>query len=385
MMKSLLLLAAIFLARESLAQSPWYFGVNEAVNLTPGISYSNGVKNITGSLNPSSSAVNAPAGSLYMSTSVPGLYVKQDSGSSTNWSLLSSGSGDVVGPASAVNNGIVLFDGTTGKLVKSPTNSGLLRSTGGAISFGTAINMASDVTGTLGIANGGTNSSTALSGSSIMISNGTSIVQGDAGTTTTVLHGNASGAPTYGAVALTSDVSGVLPVANGGSNKALTLAAGGVVWTDADSFEVTAAGSSGQLLQSNGTSAPSWSSVSLTEVMSIPGATNPEFVSYTFTAGTSSVNECTTGTCAAYAVSGSGISSVAWTALGRYTVTFDATYSIVNCSITAWAAGVGVGLVQAQGSRPSCKSCSSTPIAFWRGSDESFRDAAGVLNCVLIP
>lgn len=36
------------------------------------------------------------------------------------------------------------------------------------------------------------------------------------GTTTTVLHGNASGDPTYGAVVLTTDVSGILPVANGG-------------------------------------------------------------------------------------------------------------------------------------------------------------------------
>jgi hypothetical protein len=36
------------------------------------------------------------------------------------------------------------------------------------------------------------------------------------------LHGNASGAPTFGAVALASDVSGTLPVANGGSG-AVTL------------------------------------------------------------------------------------------------------------------------------------------------------------------
>ena len=40
------------------------------------------------------------------------------------------------------------------------------------------------------------------------------------GTTTTVLHGNAAGAPTYGAVSLTADVSGILPVANGGSGTA---------------------------------------------------------------------------------------------------------------------------------------------------------------------
>ena len=37
------------------------------------------------------------------------------------------------------------------------------------------------------------------------------------GTTITVLHGNASGNPSFGAVVLTTDVSGVLPVANGGS------------------------------------------------------------------------------------------------------------------------------------------------------------------------
>jgi hypothetical protein len=42
-------------------------------------------------------------------------------------------------------------------------------------------------------------------------------VLGSLGTTTTVLHGNAAGAPTFGAVALTTDVSGVLPTANGGA------------------------------------------------------------------------------------------------------------------------------------------------------------------------
>jgi len=37
-----------------------------------------------------------------------------------------------------------------------------------------------------------------------------------AGTSTQILHGNASGAPTFSAVSLTADVSGTLPVANGG-------------------------------------------------------------------------------------------------------------------------------------------------------------------------
>ena len=84
------------------------------------------------------------------------------------------------------------------------------------IAIGT-IDLTSRVTNVLPIANGGTNSGAALSGSSIMVSDGTSIIQGAKGTNTTVLHGNASGVPTYSAVDLTQDVSGVLPIPNGGT------------------------------------------------------------------------------------------------------------------------------------------------------------------------
>lgn len=44
-------------------------------------------------------------------------------------------------------------------------------------------------------------------------------VLGSLGTSTTVLHGNAGGAPTFGAVSLTADVSGTLPIANGGTGQ----------------------------------------------------------------------------------------------------------------------------------------------------------------------
>jgi hypothetical protein len=102
--------------------------------------------------------------------------------------------------------------------------------------MGGLINLATQVTGVLPIAHGGTNSSTALSGSSIMISNGTAIVQGAAGTTTTVLHGNAAGAPTYSAVTLTADVTGVLPLANGGTASALSDPGANKIlaWDDTD-------------------------------------------------------------------------------------------------------------------------------------------------------
>jgi hypothetical protein len=78
------------------------------------------------------------------------------------------------------------------------------------------------------------------------------------GTVTTVLHGNASGAPTYGAVTLTTDVTGTLPVANGGTG-ASTIAGAGIVtgsgtanyvtkWTAATTLSGTS------LLYDNGTS-----------------------------------------------------------------------------------------------------------------------------------
>lgn len=106
----------------------------------------------------------------------------------------------------------------------------------------------STVSGTLPVANGGTGltsgtsggvlaftasgtiaSSGALTANAIVLGGGAGAaptVLGSLGTTTTVLHGNAAGAPTYGAVSLTADVSGVLPVANGGTNNAFFTVSG---------------------------------------------------------------------------------------------------------------------------------------------------------------
>ncbi|TXH00265.1 MAG: hypothetical protein E6P95_03845, partial [Candidatus Moraniibacteriota bacterium] len=67
-----------------------------------------------------------------------------------------------------------------------------------------------------------------------------------------------SGSSTNAVDLATAEVNGVLPIANGGTNKALTLAAGAIVWTDADSFEVSAVGTAGQALVSGGTGAPTF-------------------------------------------------------------------------------------------------------------------------------
>lgn len=82
---------------------------------------------------------------------------------------------------------------------------------------------------------------------------------GSLGTTTTVLHGNASGAATYGAVSLTADVSGALPIANGGTaNASLAVTNGGMLYTDGTKLVNGGAGLSGQVPISNGTGAFTW-------------------------------------------------------------------------------------------------------------------------------
>ena len=87
-------------------------------------------------------------------------------------------------------------------------------------------------TGTLPNTAGGTGQSSAFTQYGITYaSTTTALATTAAGTSTTVLHGNASGAPTFGAVSLTADVSGTLPVGNGGTG-ATTLAGANIAVTN---------------------------------------------------------------------------------------------------------------------------------------------------------
>lgn len=63
-----------------------------------------------------------------------------------------------------------------------------------------------------------TNTGTLTANALILGNGGTDVTAlGTLGTTTTVLHGNAGGAPSFGAVSLTADITGTLPVASGGT------------------------------------------------------------------------------------------------------------------------------------------------------------------------
>jgi hypothetical protein len=79
----------------------------------------------------------------------------------------------------------------------------------------TATSGAITLAGTLANTNGGTGATSAFTQYGITYASSTTVLATTAaGTSTTVLHGNASGAPTFGAVSLTADVTGNLPVGN---------------------------------------------------------------------------------------------------------------------------------------------------------------------------
>lgn len=144
-----------------------------------------------------------------------------------------------------------------------------------------------NTTGTLAVGRGGTGLTTGVSGgvlgytaagtlsASVLLTQHALVVGGGAGatptplaslgTTTTVLHGNASGAPTWGAVDLAADVTGTLPVTNGGTGLA-TLAQGDLLYASAaDTLAALAKSTTAtRYLANTGTdNAPVWDQIDL--------------------------------------------------------------------------------------------------------------------------
>jgi hypothetical protein len=182
----------------------------------------------------------------------------------------------VAGNVVISNNGVLsIAGGTTGLTPVLPTT--------GAITLG----------GTLSIANGGTgatsttvafnNLSPLTTAGDTLYFNGTNNVRLPIGTTnqqltvisgepawtdsvnsvitgTTGLLANGVNTAATGPVTLT----GVLNLANGGTQSNLTAVAGGVVYSSGSAMAISVAGTSGQALISGGTSAPTWQGVAST-------------------------------------------------------------------------------------------------------------------------
>jgi hypothetical protein len=134
---------------------------------------------------------------------------------------------------------------------------------------------ATSLTGVLPVANGGTNISSYTIGDLIYASGTTTLSKlADVATGNVLLSGGVGVAPAWGQVSLTAAVTGILPIANGGTNSTATPTSGGIGYGTGTAHAYSVAGTSGQVLISGGTGAPTWATLSGVAVTALVAGTN---------------------------------------------------------------------------------------------------------------
>ncbi len=184
--------------------------------------------------------------------------------------------GKVSGQVSSIDAEIALFDSTSGKIIKRATGSGFVKATSGVYGTSSQVNMASEITGVAPVANGGTGLGT-LTANSLLVGNGTS------------------------------------------------------------NLTFVAPSTSGNFLRSNGTS---WASVAFA-AMESSGSVSGNIQMVTFGSGAGAIAPCTTGTCTLGTQRlGSLISSITFSSTGSYQVN-GLDYAKWSCVGSGWSSVTG--------------------------------------------
>lgn len=160
---------------------------------------------------------------------------------------------------------------TLSKLAAGTANYALVSGGAGVAPSWAQVSLTAGVTGTLPIANGGTNITTYTTGDILYASATNVLSKLTAGTANYVLKANGAGvAPSWAQVSLTAGVTGTLPIANGGTN-ITTYTTGDLLYASAaNTLSKLAAGTSLYALVANGAGvAPSWQELTL---LNLPGA-----------------------------------------------------------------------------------------------------------------
>lgn len=110
----------------------------------------------------------------------------------------------------------------------------------------------------LQLVNGGTNNNIVVSQGGAAYGTSSGISLNAAGSAGQYLRSNGTSAPTWSAVSVSGEITGILPLANGGTNNANVAVNGGAAYGTATGISLTAVGVSGTVLTSTGAGIPLW-------------------------------------------------------------------------------------------------------------------------------